>query len=107
MNPKVWGPHAWIFLHSITLNYPLNPTQNDIKNHYNFFTNLKNIIPCNNCRLHYKKNLEKYPLNNKILLSKDKLIEWLINIHNSVNKSNNKKQLTYSEVLAIYNKLYK
>ena len=23
MDPNVWGPHAWIFLHSITMNYEL------------------------------------------------------------------------------------
>ena len=22
MKPEIWGPHAWMFLHSITLEYP-------------------------------------------------------------------------------------
>ena len=25
MEPNIWGPGAWTFLHSITLNYPNNP----------------------------------------------------------------------------------
>ena len=106
MDPNVWGPHAWIFLHSITLNYPLNPTKKDIKHYYNFFTNLKYILPCDKCRYHYTQNLIKYPLTNKILLSKKNLINWLINIHNSVNKLNNKKIYSYNQVINIYNKLY-
>ena len=37
MNPKIWGPHAWIFLHSITLNYPENPTPELKKNNIKDF----------------------------------------------------------------------
>ena len=37
MNPKIWGPGGWLFLHSITLNYPENPTENDKMYHKNFF----------------------------------------------------------------------
>ena len=29
MEPKVWGSHAWIFLHTITLNYPDEPSKFD------------------------------------------------------------------------------
>ena len=28
-NTNTWGPSAWIFLHTITFNYPINPTEND------------------------------------------------------------------------------
>ena len=41
MKPEVWGPHAWIFLHSITFNYPDNPTDDEKKHYKNFFENLK------------------------------------------------------------------
>ena len=34
------------------------------------------------------------------------LIEWLIDIHNEVNRMNNKKIYTYNEVYEIYNELY-
>ena len=30
MEPNIWGPGAWTFLHSITFQYPENPT--DLKN---------------------------------------------------------------------------
>ena len=106
MDPKVWGPHAWIFLHSITLNYPSYPTKQVIKQHYDFFTNLFYVIPCDKCRQHYKQNLVKYPLTNKILSSRENLIKWLINIHNSVNEMQGKKQYSYDEVINIYNNLY-
>ena len=36
MDPEIWGPSAWIFLHTITLNYPNNPTIYDKQNYKNF-----------------------------------------------------------------------
>ena len=40
-NPEVWGPGAWLFLHTISLNYPTNPTYEDKENYKTFFTSLK------------------------------------------------------------------
>ena len=37
MDPKIWGPPGWLFLHTITFNYPTNPTEEDKKYYKNFF----------------------------------------------------------------------
>jgi len=50
MNPEVWGPHTWIFLHSISLNYPKCPTRKDKDNMRNFIVSLKGVLPCDNCK---------------------------------------------------------
>ena len=60
MEPKIWGEHAWIFLHTITLNFPENPTFEDKHNYKTFFESLKYILPCPTCREHYKENINKY-----------------------------------------------
>jgi hypothetical protein len=106
MDPNVWGGHAWVFLHSITYNYPDNPSVNDINNHYNFFKLLKDVLPCNTCRFHYEQNLEKFPLSSDILSSRQNLIKWLFKIHNSINKMNNKPEITLEEMNRIYGNLY-
>ena len=62
MNPKFWGPHAWIFLHSITFNYPKEPTNKDKEIYVKFFKDLQFIIPCEKCAYHYKRHLEEYPI---------------------------------------------
>ena len=36
MNPEVWGPHAWFFLHTVTMNYPNKPTIKDKEDNKNF-----------------------------------------------------------------------
>ena len=58
MNPEVWGPGAWTFLHSITFQYPEKPTDIDKQKYYTFFNSLKNVLPCPVCRDHYNKNFE-------------------------------------------------
>ena len=104
MEAKIWGPHAWIFLHSISMTYPDKPTEQDKTNFKTFFTSIQNVLPCSICKKHYKQNL----INNPIQLnSKKELVQWMIDIHNSVNKLNKKKQYSYNEVINYYDRLYK
>ena len=74
MEPNIWGPPAWLFLHSITFNYPKNPSENDKNNYNTFFNSLKYVIPCPICKEHYAKNLLKLPIR---LNTRDDLIRWL------------------------------
>lgn len=105
MEPTIWGPPAWIFLHTITLNYPHKPTMEE-KNYYkHFFLNLENVLPCTYCAHNYKIHLQKYPIE-KFLDSKKNLVQWLIHIHNEVNKIFNKKIISYEEFITIYKKIY-
>ncbi len=105
MLPEVWGPGGWIFLHTITMNYPNNPTEDQKFYYRQLFENLKYTLPCEKCANHYAENLKKYPLD-QALKSKETLIKWLIDIHNEVNIKNNKKVYSYEEVNRIYKDLY-
>lgn len=105
MEPEIWGPHGWIFLHTITLNYPHKPTMQDRENYKSFFLNLQNVLPCQYCSHNYKIHLRKYPID-KFLDSKKNLVKWLIHIHNEVNIIFNKKTITYDEFILIYKNIY-
>ena len=98
MNPNIWGPSMWLSLHTITLNYPKNPSIHDKKAMNDFFTNLQYVLPCQKCSDNYANHLIKYPIEN-FLGSRNELVEWLINIHNEVNKSIGKKILTKEDAL--------
>ncbi len=54
-----WGPHLWIFLHSIAMNYPEKPTKLDMYNMKNYIFSLAEILPCEGCKKHFKKVLVK------------------------------------------------
>ena len=104
-NNNVWGPSAWTFLHTITFNYPEDPLEDDKRKYYNFFMNLKDVLPCKKCQAHYKENIQKYDLSDS-LDSRQDLVQWLIDIHNEVNKDTGKKSWSYEEVYNKYDNLH-
>ena len=103
MDPIIWGPSAWTFLHSITFQYPDEPTDLDKRKYFTFFNSLKNVLPFPNCQEHYEKNFEKIEIR---LDNREGLIEWLIDIHNEVNRNSGKKVYSYDEVYQLYNDMY-
>ena len=102
IDPSLWGPSSWKFLHYITVGYPEKPSDEIKKNTYNFFMALKYLLPCERCRYDYANHLNKYPLLDDILSSRTKLINWLINIHNEVNMSTNKPIIGYDKAVELY-----
>lgn len=104
MKPNIWGPNAWNFFHNITLEYPNVPSDKDKEAMYNFFNNVGLVLPCDKCKINYYKHLKIFPLTDDILESKQRLVYWVIDLHNIVNKSTNKKTLTYKEALKEINK---
>ena len=104
MDPKLWGPHFWFVLHFVTFNYPDNPTTYDKHSYKLFFESIKDILPCEKCRKHYRNHLSQNPL--EVALDKRiDLIKWLIQIHNNVNRSTNKPIYSLQDVLYIYSNL--
>jgi len=104
INPKLWGPPCWKFLHYVTIAYPDYPTPQDKENVKSFFYSLGGVLPCENCQHHFAKNFEKYPLSDKVLSCRYNLVNWLIDIHNDVNARNGKKIWSYDEVMDLYTK---
>jgi hypothetical protein len=104
INPTIWGPHLWKFMHYLTLSYPENPTEEEKDTLYNFFHTIKTVLPCEKCRYNFNSHLEKTPLSDEILSNNANVIRWLFDIHNEVNKSNNKPELPYDEFIKIYSK---
>ncbi len=107
MDPDIWGKPAWLFLHSIAYNYPIKPTYDDKMNYGNFFNNLQFVLPCNICSQHCKETFQyKSVFNNNVLESRENLINWLIDVHNDVNKRLNKPSGNYNDMMKlITNKL--
>jgi GTP-sensing pleiotropic transcriptional regulator CodY len=106
IGPNTWGPYGWKFIHFIALAYPINPSHDDKINYYNFFNNLSNVLPCQLCIDNYKKHLMLYPLNDIVLSSNDKLLKWSIDMHNEINKLNNKKIYNYDTAINLIKNNY-
>lgn len=102
IDPTIWGPPLWKFMHYFTLSYPENPTEEDKDNLYNFFLTIQTVLPCEKCRYNFKSHLEKTPLTEEIMSSNIKVVRWLFDIHNEVNKTTNKPVLLYDDFIKIY-----
>ncbi len=99
MMTSIWGPPMWFILHTISFNYPIEPTKEQKKYYYDFYSNLKNILPCKYCRDNLSKNLKIHPLNMSVMKNRDTLSRWVYNLHETVNTMLEKKSgLTYEMV---------
>ena len=103
MNQNIWGPHFWFMLHSISFNYPINPTEENKKDIKKFLLMLPKVLPCSKCCKNFKKNLIEMPIKYN---SRLELFKWLIDIHNEINGREGKKHYSYKEVLLMYEKVY-
>jgi len=103
MITSVWGPPMWHVLHTISFNYPVKPNEEQMKQYFNFYANLENILPCKFCRDNLKNNLKKLPLTKKVMTSRNTLSRWVYYLHETVNKMLGKKSnLTYEMVRERY-----
>ena len=106
IDSTIWGPHGWKFIHMVALGYPSSPTDEEKKNYKKFFLSIANILPCIICSNHYKENLIKHPITEKVLENKTNLLHWTIDMHNEVNAMNNSKIYTHEEALKLIRNNY-
>ena len=99
MITNIWGPPFWLVLHTMSFNYPTQPTAEDKKNYMNFVFNLQNVLPCKYCRMNLAKNLKQLPLTLERMESRETFSRYMYELHEIVNKMLGKKSgLTYDDV---------
>ena len=103
MLTSVWGPSLWHYLHTMSFNYPVNPTSSDKSHYRDFINNLRYVLPCKYCRDNLKKNMIIMPLTNEVLKDRNSFSRYIYNLHEMVNKLLGKKSgLTFCEVRERY-----
>ena len=50
MLTTIWGPNMWHYLHTLSFNYPIQPTAENKKYYKQFVLNLQYTLPCKYCR---------------------------------------------------------
>lgn len=103
MLTSIWGPGMWHFLHTMSFNYPVNPTHEDKVNYRNFILNLKNVLPCKYCRMNLKSNFKIHPLTMACMSNRENFSRYIYKLHEIVNKMLKKKSgLSYCDVRERY-----
>lgn len=99
----VWGPAQWHFMHTISFNYPVNPTTEDKKNYRDYILSLQNVLPCKYCRMNLKTNLKHMPLTMKHMKNRESFSKYIYRLHELVNKMLKKESgLSYEDVRERY-----
>lgn len=105
MKPEIWGPSMWNIIHTISFEYPNNPTTEDKQKHVDFILNLQFILPCKECRNHLSEILRNMKFNISHMKNKYTFSKFCVDLHNTVNKRLGKPIIPYQNVYMYYNKL--
>jgi len=106
LDPKVWGPHYWFFLHTLAMTYPHHPNSVTKKKYYEFIQNLPLFLPVQEISTEFSKLIDKYPIT-PYLDNRDSFVRWMHFIHNKINEKLEKPQLTLNEFFVEYYEQYK
>ena len=99
----VWGPVQWHMLHTISFNYPVNPTEEHKTQYRDYILSLQHILPCGACRKNLTTNLRHLPLTMDAMKSRDTFSRYIYQLHELVNQMLKKKSnLTYCDVRERY-----
>ena len=86
MLTTVWGPSLWHTLHTMSFNYPVNPTIEDKKSYQRFICNLRHVLPCKYCRVNLKNNFKSLPPTMKVMKNRETFSKYIYDLHELVNK---------------------
>lgn len=100
---EAWGPILWGILHSLAEKYNKLVSTLYKKEEELYWTNLikltETILPCKDCRNHYKDYLS----NKKINLKEPDFVRlFFYNLHNDINLRNDKPLFDYSNLNITY-----
>jgi len=92
IDPVVWGDGFWKSIHYASVDYAVA----DKEGFRAFFASLKVTLPCENCREHYTEFWNTHSIE-PYLEQDEKLREWTLLLHNTVNKRLGKPIWTLAE----------
>jgi Erv1 / Alr family len=103
MLTTVWGPSLWHFLHTMSFNYPVEPTQEQKTHYRNFVLNLRHVLPCKYCRMNLVTNFKQLPLTMSHMKNRETFSRYVYDLHELINKMLHKKSnLSFCDVRERY-----
>ncbi len=106
LDPKIWGPHYWFFLHTLATTYPHTPNEVVRKKYYDFIQNLPLFLPIPEIGNEFSRLIDLYPVT-PYLDSRKSFMKWMHYIHNKINISLELPEKTMEESMTEYYEHYK
>lgn len=82
LDPNIWGPHYWFFLHTVSVTYPETPNDVTKRKYYDLIQNLPLFLPSGGAKL--AEIIDQYPVT-PYLDSRESFVRWVVFIHNKYN----------------------
>lgn len=101
MDPKIWGPGLWKYLHSAAASAS---SQQKRKDFVEMIKALAKTLPCEKCKAHFLQNLQTFKITD-YMTSNESLFMWTYNMHDAVNVSQGKtgsQRPSFEEVYKMY-----
>ena len=105
-DPEIWGPHYWFFLHTIAQIYPESPDKATKRKYYDLIQNMPLFLPIGSMSNRFSELINKYPVT-PYLDSRESLVRWIHFIHNKINVTIGKEEITLLESIDRYFEHYK
>jgi hypothetical protein len=103
MLTTVWGPSMWHYLHTMSFNYPNNPTKEEREQYKSFILQLQYVLPCKYCRVNLTNNFKHMPIKECHMKNRFTFSKYMYDLHEIVNKMLKKKSnLSYCDVRERY-----
>ena len=106
LDPNIWGPHYWFFLHTVSMTYPNRPNALTKKKYYEFIQNLPLFIPVEKISVEFSKLIDQYPIA-PYLDNRESFVRWVHFIHNKINQKLEKPEISLNDFYIKYYNEYK
>ena len=106
LDPTIWGPHFWFFLHTIAMTYPNHPNEVNKKKYYDLIQNFYLFIPVEQISSDFKRLIDDYPIT-PYLDNRESFVRWIWFIHNKINQKLEKPEITLKQFYKQYRDGYK
>jgi FAD-linked sulfhydryl oxidase len=83
-------------LHCIVMTYPARPSAKKQQEMVDFLKSFGRVLPCKICRKNFDQYLQKNPIRAETRI---KLRDWVIDLHNAINKRLGKRVLSHTEAV--------
>jgi len=98
-SPEVWGESFWFVVHLGSMSAPeVIPTEKREK-YWGFIDGIPEMLACQKCAHHAREWVEKHRKDkDAIVSSRESLIRFYVDMHNSVNQRNGQPVMSVDEV---------
>lgn len=96
-----WPDSWWRQIFSIAIAYPKTaPSDEIIDDTKATIIGMRSTLPCGKCRRNWRKTLEKHPLTDRSLSTRDLLFKWMCDRYREINRK--RRSLSNSEIAEFY-----